>query len=196
MSTKQFTVALVAAVLAGSALLTGCGSNDSDAAPVASIGTPGPADLQLAAGSAGPVKVGMTKAQAAATRVFDTDVADPTDGCPVHALLWKKQYGDALDVQALKNGEVASIGVRKAGPKTADGLQVGSSYADVLASNPGARVVAAGYGQAGVLVHDTANDGWIGYLFDAKPAKVAKTTKVSFIEITRGEKPSLMRDGC
>jgi hypothetical protein len=210
MSKKNLTVALVAAALAGTALFTGCGSKDpdTDATPNAAVTTSGdptpsapttpetPADIELGAGSAGPVKVGMSKAEVTAIGVFDADVASGVDGCPVHALVWKKKFGDTLDVQALKDGSVASIGVRKPGPKTASGLQIGSSYADVLAANPGAKAVEAGYGQTGILVHDTATDGWIGYLFDAELKDVKDTDTVSFIEITQGKAPGLMRDGC
>lgn len=206
MSTKHLATAIAAVALASATLLAGCGSQDShDAKPVATVSstapgnpsTPGtPTDIELAPGSAGPVKVGMSKTEVAATGVFDTDVDSGVEGCPAQALVWKKEFDDTLDVQALENGAVASIGVHKSGPKTASGLQVGSTYADVLAANPGAKAVEAGYGQTGILVHDATSGGWIGYLFDADLKDVKNTDKVSFIEITHGEKPSLMRDGC
>ena len=211
MSNNHLTASLAAVALAGAALLTGCGSQGAsadDPKPVANVSTSAPAnptaaktpetpaDIELAPGAAGPVKVGMSKAEVAATGVFDADVDSGIDGCPVHALVWKKKFGDTLDVEALENGEVASIGVRKPGPKTSSGLQIGSTYAEVLAANPGAKAVEAGYGQAGILVQDAKTGGWIGFLFNAELKDVKRTDKVSFIEITQGEKPSLMRDGC
>ncbi len=52
----------------------------------------------------------------------------------------------------------------------------------------------AGYGQTGLFVSEGA--GWIGFLFNAKPDAVAATDTVTFVEVTRGAKPGLMRDGC
>lgn len=214
MSTNKIAGALVAAALASTSLLTACGSDDktddktgtpqssvsSPADPTPSVSATDEAPqvdgLTLAPGAVGPVKVGMTKAEAAATGLFDTDVPAGASGCDAEPLAWKAPYADVLDVQTLTSGEVASIGVHEAGPTTADGLGVGSTLADVLAAHPGSKAVPAGYGQTGVLVQDATTDGWIGYLFDVEPAKAQDGDTVSFIELTAGEKPSVMRDGC
>jgi hypothetical protein len=205
---KQIIGAVVAAALAGTGVLTACGSDDSadrDSTPRTTVSSAQepvlakpatPADIALAPGSAGPVKVGMSKTEAADTGLFDTDVASSTSGCPTEDLVWKRAFRDVLDVQTLDDGEVASIGVRGQGPTTEAGIGVGSTLADVLAAHPGAKAVEAGYGQTGVLVKDAAGDGWIGYLFDAEVEKVEKTDTVTFIELTASEKPSVMRDGC
>jgi hypothetical protein len=199
---------LLATTLAfGTGVLTACGTADDAKAQTGTSATAdptinhpetptSPADLELSAGTAGPITVGMTKTEAAATGLFATDVASGVDGCKVHELAWTKPFDGTFDVQALRDGTVASIGVHKAGPKTDDGVGVGSSYADVLAAHPGAKAVEAGYGQTGVLVHDDATDGWIGYLFNAQVQSIADNDTVTFIELTNGEKPSLMRDGC
>lgn len=219
MKKTQIVGALIAiAISGGTGVLAGCGSTDSpessaqaqtSATPATSTpATPAPATpasstvatkpgpaVVLAPGQAGPVKVGMSKAEASATGLFDVDVDVDVAGCPVRPLTWKQAYSDALDVQTLKNGEVASIGVRGQGPKTQAGLGIGSSLAEVFAQYPRAKTVAAGYGQTGVLVQGS-NEGWIGFLFNPEPQDVKSTSKVSFIELTSGEKPSLIRDGC
>lgn len=200
---RQLIGTLAATVIA--ITLTGCGSDskgESDLKGESPRSTSTPtrtspesaADIVLAAGAAGPVSVGMSRADAVATGLFATDLPSPVDGCPAPALAWDERFDDALDVQTLKSGEIASIGVRSAGPETGAGLSVGSSYADVLAAHPGAHAVRAGFDQTGVLVQD--GDAWIGYLFDAELEDVRATDKVSFIELTEGEKPSLIRDGC
>lgn len=150
--------------------------------------------LQILAGSVGPVKVGMSKSQAYATGYLDKDVARPTCGT-VDDLAWKSGYKGTLDIMTLDDGEVAAIGVFKPGPRTRSGLQVGSTYASVKAvlgadSDP----VDAGYGQTGLFVNQGSS--WIGFLFDATPAAIQNSTKVTFIEVTRGRMPDLMRDGC
>lgn len=212
MKKQQFVALALAATLAGGlGALAGCGSADdapaaaqpnaavtTSAAPTtaaAPSSTPdAPEDLVLAPGAAGPVKVGISKAALAATGLFEV-VPPATEGCNP-SLSWVAPYADTFDVQVKKNGELASIGVRESGPTTESGLGVGSTLAEVLAANPGSKAVEAGYGQTGVLVKDSATDGWIGYLFDAAPKDVENNDKVSFIELTEGEKPSLMRDGC
>lgn len=208
MKTTKFAGIVLAATLAGAGVLTACGSSDepatnvqpnasaptTDVTPVVDKTTEpaSPSDIVLSPGQAGPVKVGMTKAQVTASGLFETGT-ETVEGCDP-ALQWKAPFTEALDVYTLDNGSIASIGVRAAGPETADGIGIGSTLADVLAAYPGSKTVKAGYGQTGVLVND--GDAWIGFLFDAELGDSEPTDTVSFIELTQGEKPSLMRDGC
>ncbi len=161
---------------------------------------PTPPDLQavgslkIYAGMVGPVKVGMSKSQALATGYLDKDVKRPVCGT-VDQLQWKPAYGDTLDIQTLDDGEVSAIGVRKPGPTTRSGLQVGSTYKavkDVLGDDSAPEE--AGYSQTGLYVNEGSS--WIGFLFNATPDAITDSTKVSFIEVTRGRLPDLMRDGC
>jgi hypothetical protein len=162
-----------------------------------SVATPETVDaLELAPGSVGLVKVGMSKKDALATGMFDGDVASATDGCPVLPLMWKKAYTKALDVLTLGNGEITSIGVRGKQPRTAAGLGVGSTYAQVRAQVDEPTPIDAGYGQSGLFEYDGDNGGWIGYLFNPPADQLKDTDTVSFVEVTKGEQPSLMRDGC
>ena len=101
---------------------------------------------------------------------------------------------NALDVYTDNAGTIASIGVAKSGPHTRSGLQVGSTYERVQEVLGDVEPEEAGYGQTGLFVSE--GSGWIGFLFDATPATVQATDKVTFIEVTRGTKPGLIRDGC
>ncbi|MET0931358.1 MAG: hypothetical protein ABWX74_17690, partial [Aeromicrobium sp.] len=56
--------------------------------------------------------------------------------------------------------------------------------------------VEAGYDQSGMFDFDDEDGGWIGYLFNATIDDLQDSDQVSFIEVTKGTQPSLMRDGC
>jgi hypothetical protein len=150
--------------------------------------------LRILPGQVGPVKVGMSKAEAYATGYLNKDV--PSKNCDsVDRLVWKDAYKDYFDMFTLDDGEVSAIGIFKKGPRTRSGLQIGSTYASVKAvlgedSSP----VEAGYSQTGLMVNQ--GDSWIGFLFDGQPDTVADSAPVVFIEVTRGRLPGLMRDGC
>ncbi len=149
--------------------------------------------LQINTGAVGPVRVGMTAAQAAATGYFNTDV--PSEVCEgTRPLEWKSNYFNALDVFVGRSGTITSIGVLGRGPTTRSGLGVNSSYREVRDVVGDATPERAGYGQTGVFVDD--GDAWIGFLFDTTPAMISDSDPVTFIEVTRGGKPALMRDGC
>lgn len=216
MNTKRIVGAIVAVIVAGTVgvlanLLTTNDGSTAETKPGTSTSepatpTPSPAatptaslpeDLVLSAGAAGPVKAGMDKAAAVATGLLIANEQVPVEGCPVPPLSWKASFAKTFDVQTLGNGEVASIGVHRPGPTTASGLGVGSTYAEVLAAvEDGTAAVEAGYGQSGVREYDPNTGGWIGYLFDAALDDLDASDQVTFIEITKGGEPGLMRDGC
>lgn len=150
--------------------------------------------LQIDTGAVGPVRVGMTKKQAAATGYFNTDVE--SQNCPVPTPLeWTSNYYNVLDVYLTQDATISSIGVRGTGPKTRSGLQINSTYAEVKkVLGAHAKPQDAGYLQTGLFVND--GDAWIGFLFDAQPGSIENGDSVTFIEVTRGMKPGLMRDGC
>jgi hypothetical protein len=153
-----------------------------------------PAGLQINTGAVGPVRVGMTPQQAAATGYFDVDV--PTQSCGVRALRWKAPYEESLDIAVPLGRDVSSIGITGPGPTTRSGLRVGSTYAQVTAVL-GAQATPQQVrqpGQSGLFVND--GDAWIGFLFAAPASGIGASEEVIFIEVTRGSKPSLYRDGC
>lgn len=194
MKHKRIVGAILAVAVAGTVgILTGSGSSSAQDAVHRG---PSTSELTLRPGAVGPVTVGMSKTDALKTGFFDADLPAPAEGCFPVPLAWKGSFTPEFDVQTLTNGTIVSIGVNRPGPTTDSGLGVGSTYADVLAVIPGAKAIAAGYGQSGVAQYDEATDGWIGYLFDAAPADLAAADQVTFVELTRGLRPGLIRDGC
>jgi len=193
--------------------LTACSDDepsDSPTAPATSqTPTPEPtadakssADLELAPGRVGPADVGMTKASAIATGLFDADVDRGEDeACGgVQLLAWKERF-KGVDVLTDDQGTIVSMGIGSAdGPRTKDGFGVGTRFGELIEVYGGdlSAPEAAGYGQVGVYVQD--DDAWLGYLF-GKADSVEKLDndpglEVTFVEVTRGDKPGLMRDGC
>jgi hypothetical protein len=186
----------------------GCGSDPAadphdntaerpSTSPTATTQAPAlPADsseLVVDPGRIGPVRAGISKEDALATGLFDADV-DGVEGCTFE-LQWKKQF-TGVDVLTLEDGTVASLGVRAGGPKTSAGVGVGSTLAELKDAYPGlSPVKAAGFDQAGAF--HTVGEDHIGFLFgDATPATITDSTKVSFMEVTSGSLPELMRSGC
>lgn len=152
--------------------------------------------LVIAPGAVGAAKAGMTKADALATGLFDADVVVGGDECErTEPLQWKSSFGSAVDVLTTDDGTIASLGVSGPGPKTADGLGIGSTLADVSGVYETAEMLEAGYGQTGVFVND-GTDAWLGFLFDATTDDIEQTSPITFIEVTQGSRPDLMRDGC
>ncbi|MDR7087129.1 hypothetical protein J2X11_001968 [Aeromicrobium panaciterrae] len=193
--------------LAGAAalilVLAGCGGSDEPTAsettstPSATAATttapPEAAEFVVRPGSIGGVSVGITKEQAVATGMFDADVKGVA-GCTFE-LQWKKQY-DGVDVLTDEDGTITSLGVREGGPKTSAGVGVGSTLAEIQAAYPEVSEPAElGFGQAGVI--HTLGDDHIGFLFgDTTVDSVRPVSKVTFMEVTSGNAPELMRSGC
>ena len=159
-------------------------------------GMAAPDVLELAPGRVGPVRAGMSKAQALATGYFVADRPAPVEGCPVVPLAWKDEYVNTYDVYTLGNGEITSIGIRGDGVVTAEGVGVGSTYDEVKAQYPDETLVEAGYVQSGLRGYDLQNGGWIGFLFDETVDQIQGSSKVTFVEVTKGAEPDLMREGC
>lgn len=206
---KRALVAAMAALL----LVSGCGSDDpkepdettsspsSDESattePTESPTTPAPqtAKLVVKPGAVGPARAGMTKAEALETGLFDADVPPPVEGCPELPLKWKEQY-QGVDVLTRKNGTISSLGVFKGGPKTKEGIGYGSTLDDLIKAYPNlSPVVDAGFNQAGA--YEFTDTEFIGFLFgDATVSDIKPTSKITFIEVTVGDKPDLIRSGC
>lgn len=182
-------------------LLAGCGGSDEPRptgttftpSTTATAEVPDSADFEVRPGSIGGVAVGISKADALATGFFNADV-DGVEGCTFE-LQWKKEYV-GLDVLTNEAGDIASLGVTKGGPKTAADVGVGSTLAEIQAAYPDASEPAElGFGQAGVI--QTLGEDHIGFLFgDTTVESIKPVSKVTFMEVTSGDEPQLMRSGC
>lgn len=207
---KRLFVALVATLL----VLGGCGSDDpptpkettaapspepsapaEPATPSATEPAPVPAKLVVVPGAVGPVRAGMSKADALKTGLFNADGPPPVEGCPPYPLQWKKKY-KGLDVLTRDDGSVSSIGVFKDGPRTSKGIGYGSTLDDLTKAYPNlSPVVDAGFNQAGA--YEFTDTEFIGFLFgDATVSDIKGSSKITFIEVTVGDKPDLIRSGC
>lgn len=210
MKLRQVTTAVVAAV-AMLLLTTACSGDDSPKAqptptpaststtttPTAiATGEPAPVKLEIAPGRIGAALVGMTKAQASATGYFDTDVKYPADDCHgTVPLEWKEMYEDQVDVLTSEDGTIVSMGVLKT-LKTGKGVGIGSTLGEVndAYGDSVSPAQEAGFNQAGVFVTD--GDKWLGFLVNQTWNDVTPSSKVTFIEVTKGSKPDLIRSGC
>jgi hypothetical protein len=153
-------------------------------------------EFVVAPGRVGAAQVGMTKAQAAATGLFNTDVDHGADDCRgVSPLEWKSSVGTGLDVFLNDSGRIASMGISAGGPKTAEGIGVGSTLAQIQdAYEDLTPVEEAGFDQSGNYV--VVGDRYLGFLYNENAFDATESSKVVFMEVTKGDKPELIRDGC
>lgn len=170
------------------------------AKPTASSPTPKPApsndDLIVSPGRVGAIVVGMPVADALATGLVVRD-AEREDVCGGQLYRWKDDTAhSSMDVATDQQDRIATVGVSRGGYPTDKGVRVGdrlSTLQEVYGSDLSAPAE-AGYGQSGVFVHD--GDRWLGFLFDETVGEINETSRVTFMEVTEGEAPGLMRDGC
>jgi len=189
---------IASAAVAAAALLAGCSGSGDDEKPSATSPSPtetspAPAadEMLITPGAVGDAEVGMTVDEALDTGLFEAEVKSSCDG--VEPLGWKPPLDDAFDVY-VADDEISSLGVVAEGPKTAEGLGVGDTLGDFRGVYETAELREAGYGQSGLFVTD--GSAWLGLLFDAPMDSLDPDAPVTFIEVTDGARPGLMRDGC
>jgi hypothetical protein len=142
-----------------------------------------------------PVRVGMSIQQAVDTGFMERD-PQREQACEGTFWKWKGQWSAGLDVLVGADKQISSLGMSKDGLETPEGISIGNSYGAVDKTY-GDRLegpVRMDYGQAGVFLRD--GDNWLGFGFDNKPGQLADNSRVVFIEVTRGNRPGLLRDGC
>ena len=128
------------------------------------------------------------------TGLFDADVPPPVEGCPKFPLQWKKQY-KGVDVLTRDDGSISSIGVSRGGPEDGKGIGYGSTLAEVKAYPNLSPIVDAGFDQAGAYEF---TDDRVHRLPVRRRhrSSIKGSSKVTFMEVTIGDKPDLMRSGC
>jgi hypothetical protein len=141
-----------------------------------------------------PVKAGMSIQEAIDTGFIERD-PKREEACEGSFWKWKGQLAAGLDV-IVNDKRVVSLGMSKDGLETPEGISIGNSYGAVDATY-GDKLegpVRLDYGNAGVFLR--AGTNWIGFAFDNEPGRLADNSRVTFIEVSSGNRPGLLRDGC
>ena len=194
------SVAVIALLLAGA-----CGGSDEPTAeptkttsPSASE-SPASEELVAAPGRIGLAEVGMTVDQANATGLFEPRQTPDDDPCKeaYGPIQWKAPNTENLlvgvDTKGADKDKITVMGVRES-VKTAKGVGIGSTLTDVKAAYPDAKVEESD--ASGAVVYRRDGEKWLGIAFAEQPNEVKDGSKVVFMEVTSGEKPTAYLSGC
>ena len=187
-------VAVTVLLLAGA-----CGSDAPEDEPAAtdspSASEPAAEELVAAPGAIGPVQVGMTVDEANATGLFEPREVADDDPCKDEygPIQWKAPNTEALMVD-VEDDKVSLLGIRDT-VKTAKGVGIGSTWADVKAAYPDAKVEES-QALGGSTIYLRDGEKWLGMGFSHEPDKLQDSTKVDFMEVASGSKPAVALSGC
>lgn len=143
-----------------------------------------------------PVMAGMSIDEAMDTEFIEPD-PQRAESCEGTFYKWTGQLSDGMDIIVNDADKtVALLGMSKGGTETAEGISIGNSYGALKATygDDLSEPDQMDYGQAGVFLQD--GDGWIGFAFAESPTELTDDSRVNFIEVARGDRPGLLRDGC
>jgi hypothetical protein len=186
--------AIAVLLLAGACGGTDEPTDDPSASESPAASEPAAEELVAAPGAIGPVQIGMTVDEANATGHFEPREVADDDPCKeaFAAIQWKAPNTENLMV-AVEDDKIAMLGI-KDGVKTAKGVGVGSTWGDVQAAYPDAKVEES---QAlGSTVYRTDGDKFLGMAFNETPDEIKDSSKVVFMEAATGEKPAVYLSGC
>lgn len=147
-------------------------------------------------GAIDPVRVGDPVAKYVHAGYLVSDLKRES-ACEGDYWKWAGELSAGLDVVTDQDGTVSSLGMSRPGVETPEGISVGNSYGALKATyhRELSAVTANDYGQAGVFLPGNG-DGWIGFGFAETPARLDDSSRVVFIEVSKGRRPGLLRDGC
>lgn len=159
-----------------------------------------PGDVRIAPGRFDTVRIGDSLESAAESGYFALDVK--TRGCGTRAIAPTKRWRTSIDVYQgygdATVGTVGSIGVFGDGISTKEGIGIGASLADLQAAY-GDRLIGPRQNDLSQWAYFIrTNRRWLGFLTDAsaRDGRPTSDAALTFIEITKGRRPGLYRDGC
>lgn len=142
-----------------------------------------------------PVQVGAEVQTAIDAGLMEPD-RQREESCEGTFWKWKGQLAQGLDVIVGPDGRIAALGMSRPGLETPEGISIGNSFG-ALVETYGDRLEGPQrmeYGQAGAFLRE--GDKWIGFGMDNEPGQLADDSRIAFIEVSQGNRPGLIRDGC
>lgn len=125
-------------------------------------------------------------------------VADQDPPCDGNHWLWAGQWAEGMYVSADPRGDIAALGMTRAGPGTAEGISVGNSLKAVRETYGPALQgpEPTDYGMARFFLEDGGR--WVGFLFEEDIAELRPLSRVHAVEVTVGERPGFgsLLDAC
>lgn len=148
-------------------------------------------------GRIGPIEVGMSVTDAAATGFLRRDLS-LNEVCNGTRHYWTASWGEGIEIlsSGRDTGTITSIGLSLPEAETAEGVTIGSTYADLKQAygEDLIDVSPEGVDPRGVFLRD--GQRYIGFKFARGAGGVTDASKVTFIEMTRDRLPSLDRSLC
>lgn len=222
MSRFRLRAALAATATVGLLCLAGCGSDPAPTAgspstdapssaapstepPATATPTPAPSGAPVSAtptaapaldwgGPLAPGAFGKIKAEGNVRSLVKQGWMTRDNGreeaCEGKHWKWADQVGDGVDVTYGQQGEIVSFGMSEPVLETSQGVTIGDSLMAVKDIYGTGSQKTNDYGQTTWVVKD--GNRWIGFLLSGN----TRDSKIEFIEVSVGDQPGLLRDGC